>query len=488
MPLPTIETDYLVIGAGLNGLSFADELLTRSDAHITLVDRRDSPGGHWNDAYPFVKLHQPSEFYGVESRELSNGRVDARGLNKGLFSLAGGPEITAYCHALMSERLLPSGRVTYLPSTACEADGSLRGVLSGESTAVQVRRKWVDATYYDSSIPLTHEREFEVHPSVTCGPPNDLPRQAEAFGHYAVLGGGKTGMDSCLWLLAQGVAPERIRWVVPRDLWFVDRAKLQPTSERFAEVFGSFADLYENLAAASSADDFGLRTERSGRWLRLSPAVQPQVNHSANISRMELAELRRIRDVVRLGRVRSLAPGEIVLEGGVLSAAPDTFYVDCTASAVSRKPPVPVFQGKRILLQILRYPLIPLSAALIAFLETRFDGDEEKNRFASPIPFADSMNDYVRALKIDLDNRLAAAGDPQVKAWFEQSRLDPFSGLAADVSPDETDKLAILTRLKAALQAANANLPHLIASMDEAGTSGAVQARDGRARTPVPVA
>ena len=61
------ETDYLIIGAGAAAMAFADELLTNSDARILMVDRRDKPGGHWNDAYPFVRLHQPSAFYGVNS-------------------------------------------------------------------------------------------------------------------------------------------------------------------------------------------------------------------------------------------------------------------------------------------------------------------------------------------------------------------------------------------------------------------------------------
>ena len=81
-----IETDYLVVGAGINGLGVVDELLDRSDAHITIVDRRDAPGGHWNDAYSFVKLHQPSTFYGVGSTELGDGRVDADGPNEGFLS------------------------------------------------------------------------------------------------------------------------------------------------------------------------------------------------------------------------------------------------------------------------------------------------------------------------------------------------------------------------------------------------------------------
>jgi cation diffusion facilitator CzcD-associated flavoprotein CzcO len=61
-----IETDYVVVGAGAAGMAFTDALLAHSDATVTLVDRRHAPGGHWIDAYPYVRLHQPT-FYGVAS-------------------------------------------------------------------------------------------------------------------------------------------------------------------------------------------------------------------------------------------------------------------------------------------------------------------------------------------------------------------------------------------------------------------------------------
>src|SRR5262245_41710714 len=110
-----METDYLVIGAGAMGLAFADELLTRTDAHITLIDKRHAPGWHWNDAYSFVRLHQPSVFYGVESKELAAYKIDEGGPNHGLLSLASGPQVLAYFHELVRERFLPSGRVRFLP-------------------------------------------------------------------------------------------------------------------------------------------------------------------------------------------------------------------------------------------------------------------------------------------------------------------------------------------------------------------------------------
>ena len=83
-----IDTDYLVIGSGTSGLAFADTLVTHTDAHVTLIDRHGKPGGHWNDAYSFVTLHQPSAFYGVDSLELGSGRRDTVGLNQGFYSAA----------------------------------------------------------------------------------------------------------------------------------------------------------------------------------------------------------------------------------------------------------------------------------------------------------------------------------------------------------------------------------------------------------------
>jgi len=91
-----VETDYLVIGAGASGMAFTDTLLAHSDAEVVLVDRRHRPGGHWLDAYPFVRLHQPSAYYGVESRVLGNNRIDEHGPNAGFYERASKPEICDY--------------------------------------------------------------------------------------------------------------------------------------------------------------------------------------------------------------------------------------------------------------------------------------------------------------------------------------------------------------------------------------------------------
>jgi cation diffusion facilitator CzcD-associated flavoprotein CzcO len=110
-----IEADYLVVGGGASGMAFTDALIHASDAQVAIVDRRHAPGGHWHDAYPFVRLHQPSQLYGVNSLQLGNEEIDRGGLNAGLYELAGGPEICAYFDRVLRDKLLPSGQVRYFP-------------------------------------------------------------------------------------------------------------------------------------------------------------------------------------------------------------------------------------------------------------------------------------------------------------------------------------------------------------------------------------
>ena len=96
MDAKPIETDYLVIGGGATAMAFVDTLLSQSDAEIVMVDRNHRPGGHWNHAYPFVGLHQPSAFYGVNSRELSNWTKDETGLTRACLNCRPVSEVLSY--------------------------------------------------------------------------------------------------------------------------------------------------------------------------------------------------------------------------------------------------------------------------------------------------------------------------------------------------------------------------------------------------------
>ena len=137
------QTDYLIVGSGAVGMAFADTLLTETDANIVIVDRFHKPGGHWNVAYPFVTLHQPSAFYGVNSREWGKGLINKTGYNKGLNELASGAEVSAYFDDVLREQFLPTGRVQYFPMSDYVGDGNFVSKLTGESHHVKVNKKTV---------------------------------------------------------------------------------------------------------------------------------------------------------------------------------------------------------------------------------------------------------------------------------------------------------------------------------------------------------
>ena len=92
-----IEADYLLIGAGAMGMAFIGTLVSEMEARVVLVDRDHQPGGHWTTAYPFVRLHQPSAFYGVNSLNLGSDTIDRVGWNEGLYELATAGEVCASC-------------------------------------------------------------------------------------------------------------------------------------------------------------------------------------------------------------------------------------------------------------------------------------------------------------------------------------------------------------------------------------------------------
>ncbi|MEL6487545.1 MAG: NAD(P)-binding protein, partial [Pseudomonadota bacterium] len=288
-----LETDYLIIGAGAVGLAFADTLLDENpDAHITIVDKHAKPGGHWNDAYPFVALHQPSATYGVNSMELCPDRRDTRGHNAGMFPLAPHAEILAYYSKLMSERLLPSGRVEYLPMTQYTgADGKThkaKGILSGEEHTIEVRGKLVDGTWFKTSVPSTHKPAFEIAEGTRFTIPGELPGlwkdTANLPDHYVVIGGGKTAMDTAVWLLEAGVPADKIGWVRPRDSWMFNRKLLQPAYHEIEGLIKFQTDLVEAANMSESGEEMFEELGKRGTMLRLDESVSPTMFHYAVIS------------------------------------------------------------------------------------------------------------------------------------------------------------------------------------------------------------
>lgn len=240
-------------------MAFTDALIDHSDARVVLVDRRHGPGGHWLNAYPFVRLHQASAFYGVASTLLGGGRVQA------------------------------------------------------------------------PTIPADTPPPFEAAAGTRVIPVNELPLLNEAANQYIVVGSGKTATDACVWLLAHGVDAAAICWVRPREPWMLNRAMVQPNPAVFLSMA---ADVMAAAAAATSPEELFLRMEDAGIMFRIDSSVLPTMAKTPTLASWELELLRTVEKVVRLGHLRRVEQGRLVLDNGTVGIAPDAVVVHGAASGL----------------------------------------------------------------------------------------------------------------------------------------------------------
>lgn len=432
----TVSTDYLIIGAGAMGMAFADTLVSSSDASVLMVDRHHQPGGHWLQAYSFVRLHQPSIGYGVESRALGSGAIDTEGWNKGLLELATRYEICVYYDQAMQRTLLPTGRLVYHPMCEYLGGRRFRSIVSGEVVEVQVRRKTVDTTLQNVTVPSMRSPAYVVDEGVQCVPLNALATLARTPERYVIVGAGKTGIDACLWLLAQGVDPAAIWWIMPRDSWLVDRAITQPGAQFAETIYAAFVHQAQAVLEASSLDDMFDRIERGGHLLRVDPRVRPTMYRCATVSMLELEQLRRIQSVIRLGRVQRIERDRIILAGGSVPTTPSTLHIDCTADGLQQRDTLPVFDGEHVYVQSVRTCQQVFSAALIAHIETLSLDETAKNGLCRPVPHPSSALDFVRTLAASSRNEQRWLEHDDVWQWLATSRLNWFGRLGPQLPTD----------------------------------------------------
>lgn len=205
--------------------------------------------------------------------------------------------------------------------------------------------------------------------------------------------------------------------------------------------------------AADSVEDLFLRLEKYGHLLRLSDKVWPKMYRCATVSLAEFEQLKRIENIVRIGRVKSISSDQIVLEGGILASKHDTLYVDCSAEGLTKAAPVPVFNGNKITLQSVRQCQQVFSAALIAHVEAAYDDEKVKNALCQPIPHPNDWRDWLRVSVLNHQNALRWNADPELVNWLRGSRLDWFGKLQSaahgPIKPGtkEQDALASLAHM-----------------------------------------
>jgi len=422
-PLPEskITCDYLVVGAGTSCLSFVDTVLTlRKDATFVIVDRLSSPGGHWTKAYPFVRLHQPSCNYGVNSLPLAE--LDKNG--KEIWNQnerASGKEICEYYKQVV-ENFEATGRVkTYFDTNyegeAKDVDGSSINKNSnnyddptGKITHIITNKDgwtiFVDCTKVvrcESKVQVPSMREglpFPINESVVKSITlNELPSNVgpdSSYKKYLVVGGGKSGTDAITYMLKEGtVRPDQITWIVPRAAWYFirDRMNRSPIPGTGFWKDGVNA-LFRPITAASSAKEAFLNMEKIGTTQRVDPDDFPTVFKGATIDQAEMNNLRKIKNIVKnKGRITAITEKEVIFANGAHSipfSPNDTLVVDCSSGNsygyLDFDEDFRFFNPHKIRLGPLTSFLSPShTSTQVAFLECEYSdtasGDEVKNSY-----------------------------------------------------------------------------------------------------------
>jgi hypothetical protein len=152
----------------------------------------------------------------------------------------------------------------------------------------------------------------------------------------------------------------------------------------------------------------------------------------------------------------------MVMDQGTVAMEPGTLYVDCTASAISHRNSEPIFQEGRIQIQLLRAPLVALSAALTAYIEVHGADDAHKNQLCVPVPFPSNLAGYVPATQASMMNQFRWSQDKALRQWLRNTRLDGFGKMVADLDKADTERQAVLAQLRANAMAAISNMPNLL--------------------------
>ncbi|MHC2998493.1 pyridine nucleotide-disulfide oxidoreductase [Microbacterium sp. HJ5] len=450
-----LDVDYLVVGAGAMGMAFVDALIaTDADASVAIVDRRDAAGGHWLDAYGFVRLHQASAFYGVASTLLGDGRLQTDGPERGLHERAGAAAVCAYYDHVL-RRLVATDRVVFHGLSEYLGDRRVVSLLSGGRLHAP-RARVVDARYLSPDIPALTPPPFQVEDGARVVAVNELVRLAWAPGHVVIVGAGKTATDTCVWLLLQGVLPDAITWVRPRDPWLLNRAVVQPDPAIF---LGMAADTMAAAAAGSDPDDVFLRLEDAGIMLRIDPAVTPTMAKTPTLAMWELDLVRTVDHVIRRGHLRSVAPGRLRFADGDVRVPEGALVVHCAAEGLKYPGLRPIWSREAITPQPVRVGFPCFGAALAGHVEATRADDAEKNRMCRPSPYSDTTADWATMQVIGGDASLAMTNESDLRAWANETTLNP-----ARVPAERADDPAVVAakaRLKENIAPGRARLLEL---------------------------
>jgi len=420
--LQLITADYVVLGTGLSGLSFADTIISSSDATVALIDFNSAPGGYWQTAHDYMRLDTPSLMAGLNGVALARDR--GRSPEKRTQPILKRREMRAYFERVMTEHLLASDRVQYFSDCYHLGSGIAQAVGWNTRVHFKANRKIVDATQCWHRTAMSHIPSFQSARDVMVVTPRDLSALWSLaplmYEKYCVIGAGSTGIETASHLLELGVPADQICWVKPRDAWYWNADGLEPSD---------WLDALEAIADTDALTPIEQVLERSGHILRVDADVTPMKFHGAVKSPEQLSAVQYIDHIVRKGHVHHLTAKGMLLDQGAEPMPKRTLYIDCTASRVPVRSQAPVFDHDIINLQMLQMASAGFSAALIAAIELLAIPEDEKAALSQPLSHPDHPADIAVLLKQCFDNQKLWLAQPALRLWLSSNQIGTTSAL-----------------------------------------------------------
>ena len=222
--------DYCVVGGGFAGLNAVQAIRRGAPmASILCVDKHLKPGGSWNDFYDFVTLHSAFPFFGVSGHKW---HIDD-------------PHVLAPKHDVLehfgsfvdeqSDNVTFSGETTFLH----HKDGAIE-LQDSSGTFTVNATNIVDATGANFTSNVSARKDPRNDGSsadkeiLASELPTIFAQEQRAPRHFIVIGGGKTGMDTCIHIGRQKDQVDELTLIPGRNKYFFVREVLNKRKENIS--------------------------------------------------------------------------------------------------------------------------------------------------------------------------------------------------------------------------------------------------------------
>jgi len=114
-------------------------------------------------------------------------------------------------------------------------------------------------------------------------------------------------------------------------------------------------------------------------------------------------------------------------DGSSFPTSVNNLHIDCSSDGLAAKPPCPIFQEKKIILQATAYCQQVYSASVIAALEVNVvDDDDKKNKILTPVPHPEYIEDWPKIMMDTQRNEERNSKEGSGFLWLRNNRLSPF--------------------------------------------------------------